>query len=65
MVIVHTLPGPHVLPYQPRFVAPSKFRGDGAYDGFSGGARLAMNVILLIKSINIIYMLSEMANFGR
>ena len=65
VMIVHALPGHNVLPYQPRLLAPSKFREDGEHDGVSGAARLAMNVILMIKSSKIRWFLLMAANFGR
>ncbi len=65
LVIVHTLPAHHVPPYPPRLVVPNKFRGDGEHDGVSGAARLTMNVILLIKFINIRWLVLMAANFGR
>jgi len=58
------LPGRQILLRQLRFVAPDEFWADGEHDGVSGAARLAMNVILLIKSSKIIYILPAMANFG-
>ena len=36
LVIVHALPGHNVLPYQPRFLAPSKFRGAASIGVFPG-----------------------------
>ena len=64
LVIVRTLSGHHVPLRQPRFVAPSKL-GDGKHDGYSGVAKLAMNVMLLMKASKIRWLFLMIANFGK